>query len=111
MNSVPFTGLLSKQALSEDHIKKLSQRIEEVRKTSMQVVEYFNLVNRGVDQYNGNTTKQIEGLESFVNADMNEDKRYYQLLCMAFKTISINFNNFCTGLEASLKEYHIATSV
>jgi hypothetical protein len=53
--------------------------------------------------YNSNTFKQVESLEQFINSDMNDDKKFYLLLSMAFKAISINFNQFYTGLEASLK--------
>lgn len=53
----------------------------------------------------------MESIEQFINTDMNDDKKYYLLLAMVFKAISINFNGLCTGLEANLKEYHVAVNV
>ena len=42
---------------------------------------------------------------------MNEDKKFYLLISTVFKAIALNFNQFGNGLEASLKEYHVATNV
>jgi hypothetical protein len=100
-----------KTVLSEDHLKKLSNKIDDMKKASISVVEYFHMVNKGAELYNNGTLKQVESIEQFINSDMNDDKKYHLLLAMVFKTISINFSGLCTGLEASLKEYHVAVNV
>lgn len=107
----PFLGLIPRQSFSEEHIKRVSTKIEDIKKTSMGVVEFFHLINRGAEFFNAATSKQIESLEQCVNADMNEDKKFYLLLSTVFKAIALNFNQFGNGLEASLKEYHVATNV
>jgi hypothetical protein len=59
---IAFAGFIPRQSLSEDHIRRVNLKIEEINKTSLCMVEYFHLINRGVELYNSNTFKQVESL-------------------------------------------------
>jgi hypothetical protein len=67
------------------------------------------MVNKGTEQYHNSTLKHTEAIEQLLNTD-DERKRHLQMP-LVFKSISISIHNFCKGLEASLKEYHVAVNV
>jgi hypothetical protein len=44
-----------------------------------------------MEMYHGSLVKQCELLETQLNNDMNDDKRYYLQFAMIFQAVSINF--------------------
>lgn len=76
---------------------------------SESVVEYLLLIHKGMDMYHVSLVKQCELLETQLNNDMNDDKRYYLQFAMIFQAVSINFEQFNSNFVANLKEYHLST--
>lgn len=58
----PFLGIIPRTSFSEEHIRRVGAKIEDIKKTSLGVVEYFHLINRGAELYNSATSKQVESL-------------------------------------------------
>lgn len=47
MSNTSFSGLLAKTVLSEDHLRRINNKIDDLKKASISVVEYFHMVNKG----------------------------------------------------------------